>query len=613
MVRAGFAGRMGPPGGRRRPSFAAYPVLNDAYRAMLAGGPRVKIVSVIDSTTGGSGGGNIKNSYPSQLAGLMARYGAYENNRFSDGSQSPSFDTRISFGAGWAINTQKTLGGYVYQNTTTFNPITFTPNAPFDAVGVSTFNATGFEVKIGDGTPISITGIGGNVTVHEVTCAAAGLPPGNYTVTITPTTATSLFLGVDCYMANAGIDIINGGAAGFSTSEVIGTTVSADKVVAKTGAHLILYKGGINDYNVASPPSEATFKANLQVWVDLAEAIGADLQFVIPNRIGTAFASNEATFHQYIRDVAMANGLRPPLDLIDALGTYAQANAAGLMADQLHPTTLGYAREAQFILNALMAPVADVYDASATALFARMPVSPTYPERNRINALIVALKGYGIWSKLDEKQVMAMAISANASGNFINANFTMTLVNSPTFTAKKGYSGNGSTSYINTNFNPAAGSLNFTQNSCSIMVWCNSTGTASSAVTDVGSFDGANGSIIRCRGASNYVESRLNTGSTSTSNPATVTDAKGMTLISRTGSGGYSVYRDGVLVTSPAVVSAAIANVNIFLGALNTSGTPSQHSNRQYGAFAVGGGLTATEAANYYTAMNTYMTAVGNT
>jgi hypothetical protein len=88
------------------------------------------------------------------------------------------------------------------------------------------------------------------------------------------------------------------------------------------------------------------------------------------------------------------------------------------------------------------------------------------------NATVLSFKSAGIWSKLDVLYIMATNNSNMATLNFKNPSaHQLTLVNSPTFTANQGFKGNASTSYLNTNFNPATSGVQYTLNNASRFIY----------------------------------------------------------------------------------------------------------------------------------------------
>lgn len=98
---------------------------------------------------------------------------------------------------------------------------------------------------------------------------------------------------------------------------------------------------------------------------------------------------------------------------------------------------------------------------------------PSSAQQEKQNTLITTLKDAGIWALLDCLYVFANDGSKEfATFNWISpSNNQATLVNSPTWTSNGGYKGNGSTSYIDTNFNISTHAVNYTQNNASRGMW----------------------------------------------------------------------------------------------------------------------------------------------
>lgn len=83
------------------------------------------------------------------------------------------------------------------------------------------------------------------------------------------------------------------------------------------------------------------------------------------------------------------------------------------------------------------------------------------------NQLVLDLKASGVWSKLDTFANFA----TDGSSNFALIDWKRlsqyTAVNSPTFTTNQGFKGNGTSSYINTNFTPSTNGVNYQLNNAS--------------------------------------------------------------------------------------------------------------------------------------------------
>lgn len=95
--------------------------------------------------------------------------------------------------------------------------------------------------------------------------------------------------------------------------------------------------------------------------------------------------------------------------------------------------------------------------------------APSASQQTLQNTLVTDLKTAGIWDKLDLFYVFATdGDSDYATLNWkIPASFQATKVNSPTFTTNGGYAGDGSSSYLDTNYTPSSDGINVTETSIS--------------------------------------------------------------------------------------------------------------------------------------------------
>ena len=238
------------------------------------------------------------------------------------------------------------------------------------------------------------------------------------------------------------------------------------------------------------------------------------------------------------------------------------------------------------------------YDPAADLIFQTMTTTPTEARKSLINATVISLKAAGVWDALDTLWVLAAADAQAARLNWITPGVNnASSANSPTFTADRGYAGDGSTARLT---GPVMTTLiKFTQNSGHIGAWVN---------TDM---EEANGDIgtgnvfIRSRVATNSFASRLNDSTTTTT--AGAATSIGHTLTSRAGSGSYELYKDAAAVATISVVSAAVAALTFNLCA--TSATAA--STKIVSAGSIGSNLTAAQVASMHSALLSYMQAVG--
>lgn len=254
-----------------------------------------------------------------------------------------------------------------------------------------------------------------------------------------------------------------------------------------------------------------------------------------------------------------------------------------------------------------------VYEPEATALFLRFTTPPTGARKIRINNLIRTLKSGGGWAKLDAFYVLAAA-NAQASGlNWIADAYNLTPVNSPTFTADRGYTGNGSSSYLNTGYNPTtAVGAKLALNSGHVAAW-NLTSRSAAGTALIGSRNTAITSWIeiepRVNVSGDKFVHRVNSGGgTTTAN----TSSDGYFVANRSGPSASQGFRNGVEVGSSTTSSLLIPNATIMLLARGTeAGFADALSSDQIAAASIGASLTADEVAVTYAALTAYLTGVG--
>lgn len=109
---------------------------------------------------------------------------------------------------------------------------------------------------------------------------------------------------------------------------------------------------------------------------------------------------------------------------------------------------------------------------------------PSAGQQDLQNQLVVDLKDAGIWSKLDLLYVFATDGDRDFAGiNFIDPNnHEITEVNSPTFTSNVGFTGDGTSAYLNCNFDPSTDRVNYDPKSGDGQRFVYATDTGSSGV-----------------------------------------------------------------------------------------------------------------------------------
>lgn len=197
-----------------------------------------------------------------------------------------------------------------------------------------------------------------------------------------------------------------------------------------------------------------------------------------------------------------------------------------------------------------------VYDVDALAAFAAMTAQPIDADKQRYSDLIAGLKTLGIWASLDWLCVFAAHDPQAAKLNLRNPAKSMTSVNLPTFTPYRGYTGDGSTSYLDFGEPFAFSGANFTQNNGAITAYCNQAGAATGLKPHIssGASSGNGRSAILVRNSAGTNTFALNaTASTSYAGEAT---ALGFRSALRQHLSSVRMRRNGVQVGSESDVSA---------------------------------------------------------
>jgi len=246
------------------------------------------------------------------------------------------------------------------------------------------------------------------------------------------------------------------------------------------------------------------------------------------------------------------------------------------------------------------------YEREALSLFARFTTKASNVRAILINDMIKSLKLAGVWDRLDALYIMAAETAQAAQRNWIADQFNLSEVSSPTFATDRGYTGNGTSSYLNTSLTPGS-SAQYARNSAMLAVWCRTNTTPAGASFDIGQGGGASSSGLTCKSSTGALNGYLN-GSTAVSQAAIATGV-GFAAVDRADASTIRLYKTGSQLTTAAVASAAL-NTSAPYSLLAVNGI-NQFSANQLAAAAIGSSLNDVQHTAFYNAVNTYLTAVG--
>ncbi|CAB4165299.1 hypothetical protein UFOVP833_45 [uncultured Caudovirales phage] len=189
---------------------------------------------------------------------------------------------------------------------------------------------------------------------------------------------------------------------------------------------------------------------------------------------------------------------------------------------------------------------------------------------------------------------------------------TATAVNSPTFTASQGYAGNGTTSYVNSGFNPSTMGTAYTLNSSFLMIYDRTARTDNAAVNNFGSVNaGATSATVlfpRYLTLSGAAINEISGLATATS-PA---NAKARWWGSRTTSTLTTLYQNTTsFVSSNSTTTVSIPSLNLFIGGRNNNGSLALATTDQHAFAMAGGGLSSAQQGRLDGRVATAMAAIG--
>lgn len=246
------------------------------------------------------------------------------------------------------------------------------------------------------------------------------------------------------------------------------------------------------------------------------------------------------------------------------------------------------------------------YSPEVSALLAAFTTPPDETVLADYIALIDGCVADGVYSELDELYIPAHDSQA-ARVNFARPSFVMTAVNAPTFVPFRGWTGDGATSYLDTNFRPRTDALRYSQNDCHMGVWIGTDASATNRMdygsSAVGHLNGRNSANARVR---------MNTSTALSDLPLPVATSVGHLMWVRTGATSAEAFKNGVSIGTSTVASTppSVAK-NFILCGSNFDNTPLSFSTRQFVAGHSGAALNATQRTALRNRINTYLAAVG--
>lgn len=249
------------------------------------------------------------------------------------------------------------------------------------------------------------------------------------------------------------------------------------------------------------------------------------------------------------------------------------------------------------------------YDADAQAFFTAAAITNA-TQKTAVNDLVVALKGYGVWANILALYPMVGGTASSHKYNLkdprdLDAAFRLSFIGGWTHDSN-GATGNGSTGYADTFFNPYVvhgASTNVDNKHLSYY----SRTQVSDGNVYIGSYTGSFGEdILPSNGGRDWSQLDVGAGYT----PAQA-DLRKFFLVNRNNTSDFKKYVNGVETYTVSLAPLGTINMSLYLNALHEGPNTTYISNANCALASIGLGFSPTQVANYYTAVQAYQTTLG--
>jgi hypothetical protein len=232
---------------------------------------------------------------------------------------------------------------------------------------------------------------------------------------------------------------------------------------------------------------------------------------------------------------------------------------------------------------------------------------PSTPQHAIQEKFIFDLVAAGVWDELDVLYVFRTDGGANfAKINWKNPGTFQCIGtgHDPAFTLNNGFKGNGSTTFLDTQWIPSVNGVKYTLNNAGALIDTNSAETTNGYEFGIESA----GTVLRL--TTNPVSVVADINDFSVSSIASV-GGIGLYLLKRTASNAVSIFKNGSSLFSGAAISTSLPTLSSYICGRNV-GNPgvAEPSNRTVSMIGFGSSLTGKESA-LYNAWNAYKTSIG--
>ena len=268
---------------------------------------------------------------------------------------------------------------------------------------------------------------------------------------------------------------------------------------------------------------------------------------------------------------------------------------------------IGYANSMFTATHGILArPSGGGFDPDAQA-FITAAVITDVTQQNAINTLVVDLKGYSIWTKMQALYPFVGGTATTHKFNLknpldTNAAFRIFWSGGVTHSSNGvqfgGVNGRGDT-YLTP-------STSLSLNSTHISFYSRTnTAVGSIEIGSSANLGFAPYLLMQIKSTTNNLGIHINDG---TAAFVSNSDGRGLYIVNRTASNIRNSFKNATKVINDTQASTGLNSNSIWIGAYNTNGSSPLYSNKECAFASIGDGLTDAEAANFYTAVQAFQT-----
>ena len=242
------------------------------------------------------------------------------------------------------------------------------------------------------------------------------------------------------------------------------------------------------------------------------------------------------------------------------------------------------------------------YDADAEAFFTAASITNT-TQKSAVNQLVLDLKSYGVWTKCN---AIYPIVGGSASSHAVNLKTpgTYNLSFATGFThSSTGMLPNGTSAYANTFLPTSVIGLNTGH----LSFYSRTNSLSASSKASMGSLKSTPNSYSDL-GMGSINQDYFRWNNSGTYDNTAQTNTLGFYNGSRTAGGTIKLFKNGTAIINGVAASSATSAISFYISASNNNGTAQFYDNKECAFASIGSGLSITEAANFYTAVQAYQT-----